>query len=357
MAKSANEIRVGIHRRDFLQLLAAGGAGVAGASVRPASAGATTNITAGWQVKWGGQLVANYPEVERRFNVKFKVVTFPHTVAAMQALTSGNIDVTHLTTQHFVRAIDENLNLYMVCGLCAGLIEFDVHKNVPVVTGDWAGLKQYAAKRQAEGKPFTIGVPTGSYQHLMVNWQFARHGIDPAKDVKLLNINFPEHPRIMELGQVDMVSTISVFGASIVVGGHGKVFHYPYDAPSGIQNVSFAVRKETLEKSPQMVEVFVQSHVALLRRIMDSPDQLLDDQVRYSGLPRAILEHDLKNTGFSFHVRVADIKGMANMMHEVGWTKQNRAGELERFIEWRYLTKATGMSEAQLKTWEWRPKV
>ena len=58
MAKSANEIRVGIHRRDFLQLLAAGGAGVAGASVRPASAGATTNITAGWQVKWGGQLVA-----------------------------------------------------------------------------------------------------------------------------------------------------------------------------------------------------------------------------------------------------------------------------------------------------------
>jgi len=191
----------------------------------------------------------------------------------------------------------------------------------------------------------------------MVNWQFARHGIDPAKDVKLLNINFPEHPRIMELGQVDMVSTISVFGASIVVGGHGKVFHYPYDAPSGIQNVSFAVRKETLEKSPQMVEVFVQSHVALLRRIMDSPDQLLDDQVRYSGLPRAILEHDLKNTGFSFHVRVADIKGMANMMHEVGWTKQNRAGELERFIEWRYLTKATGMSEAQLKTWEWRPKV
>jgi ABC-type nitrate/sulfonate/bicarbonate transport system substrate-binding protein len=354
---SANEIRVGIHRRDFLQFLAAGGAAVAGGSLRPASAGAVTNITAGWQVKWGGQLVANYPEVERRFNVKFKVVTFPHTVAAMQALTSGNIDVTHLTTQHFVRAIDENLNLYLVCGLCAGLIEFDVHKNVPVAYGDWAGLKQYAAKRQAEGKPFTIGVPTGSYQHLMVNWQFARHGIDPAKDVKLLNINFPEHPRIMELGQVDMVSTISVFGASIVVGGHGRVFYYPYDAPSGIQNVSFAVRKETLEKNPQMVEVFVQSHVALLRRIMDSPDQLLDDQVRYSGLPRGILEHDLKNTGFSFHIRVADIRGMANMMHEVGWTKQNRSGELERFIEWRYLTKATGMSEPQLKTWEWRPKV
>ena len=357
MARSAREVRVGIHRRDFLQLLGAAGAAATTGPVWPAPAHAVTNITAGWQVKWGGQLVANYPEVEGRFNVKFKVVTFPHTVAAMQALTSGNIDVTHLTTQHFVRAIDENLNLYLVCGLCAGLIEFDVHKNVPVAYGDWAGLKQYAARRQAEGKPFTIGVPTGSYQHLMVNWQFARHGIDPAKDVKLLNINFPEQPRIMELGQVDMVSTISVFGASIVVGGHGKVFYYPYDAPSGIQNVSFAVRKEMLEKNPQMVEVFVQSHVALLRRIMDSPDQLLDDQVRYSGLPRAILEHDLKNTGFSFHMRVADIMGMANIMHEVGWTKQNRSGELERFIEWRYLTKATGMSEAQLKTWEWRPKV
>ena len=357
MGSRAREIRIGIDRRSFLRLVGVGGSAAAARALLPAPAGATTNITAGWQVKWGGQLVANYPEVERRFDVKFKVVTFPHTVAAMQALTSGNIDVTHLTTQHFVRAIDENLNLYLVCGLCAGLIEFDVHKSVPLEYGDWAALKQYVAKRQAEGRPLTVGVPTGSYQHLMVNWQLARHGIDPAKDVKVLNINFPEHPRIMELGQVDMVSTISVFGASIVVGGHGKVFSYPYDAPSGIQNVSFAVRKETLEKNPQLVQVFVQSHVALLKRIMESPDQLIEDQVRYSGLPRAILEHDLKNTGFSFHIRVADVKGMANMMHEVGWTKQNRSGELERYIEWSYLTRATGLSEAQLRTWEWRPKV
>ncbi len=357
MSSAQREIRLGIDRRSFLRLVGAGGAAVSAGAMWPAPAQGATNITAGWQVKWGGQLVGNYSDVERRFDVKFKVVTFPHTVAAMQALTSGNIDVTHLTTQHFVRAIDENLSLYLVCGLCAGLIEFDAHKDVPVAYGDWAGLKQYAAKRQQEGKPFTIGVPTGSYQHLMLNWQLARHGIDPAKDVKLLNINFPEHPRIMELGQVDMVSTISVFGASIVVGGHGKVFYYPYDAPSGTQNVSFAFRKETLEKTPQLVDVFVQSHVALLKRIMDSPDQLIADQEKYSGLPRRILEHDLKNTGFSFHIRVADIKGMATMMHEVGWTKQNRSAEVDRFIEWRYLTKATGMSEAQLRTWDWKPKI
>ena len=357
MSSAQREIRLGIDRRSFLRLVGAGGAAAIAGTMGPAPARGATTITAGWQVKWGGQLVANYPEVERRFDVKFKVVTFPHTVAAMQALTSGNIDVTHLTTQHFVRAIDEKVNLYLVCGLCAGLIEFDAHKDVPLAYGDWAGLKQYAAKRQADGKPFTIGVPTGSYQHLMVNWQLARHGIDPAKDVKVLNINFPEHPRIMELGQVDMVSTISVFGASIVAGGHGKVFYYPYDAPSGIQNVSFAFRKETLEKNPQLVDVFVQSHISLLKRIMDSPDQLIADQEKYSGLPRRILEHDLKNTGFSFHIRVADIKGMATMMHEVGWTKQNRVAEVDRFIEWRYLTKATGMSEAQLRTWDWKPRI
>ena len=356
MGRPAGEIRIGIDRREFLRLLGAGGVAASAGALAPAPARGATTITVGWQVKWGGQLVANYPEVERRSDVKFKVLTFPHTVAAMQALTSGNVDVTHLTTQHFVRAIDESLNLYFVCGLCDGLIEFDAHKSVPVAYGDWAGLKQYAAKRQADGRPFTIGVPTGSYQHLMVNWQMARHGMDPAKDVRVLNINFPDQPRIMELGQVDMVSTISVFGASIVVGGHGKVFYYPYDAPSGIQNVSFAVRKETLERNPQLVQVFVQSHVALLRRIMDSPDQLLEDEVRYSGLPRAILEHDLKNTSFNFHIRVADIKGMATMMHEVGWTKQNRAGEVERFIDWSHLTKATGLTEAQLRTWEWGPR-
>lgn len=357
MSGPTREIRVGIDRRSFLRLLGGGAAALSAGSFWPVPAWGAANITVGWLVKWGGQLVANYPEAERRYDVKFKVLTFPHTVAAMQALTSGNIDVTHLTTQHFIRAIDENLNLHLVCGLCAGLIEFDVHKSVPVAYGDWAGLKQHAARRQAEGRPFTVGVPTGSYQHLMVTWQLARHGIDPRRDVKLLNMNFPEHPRIMELGQVDMVSTVSIFGASIVAGGHGKVFYYPYDAPSGIQNVSFAVRKETLDRSPQLVQAFVDSHVALLKRIMESPDQLLEDQVRYSGLPRRILEHDLKNTGFGFHIRLADIKGMANMMHEVGWTKRNRAEEAERFIDWSFLKKATGLAEAQLRTSEWRPKL
>jgi hypothetical protein len=41
----------------------------------------------------------------------------------------------------------------------------------------------------------------------------------------------------------------------------------------------------------------------------------------------------------------------------VGWTKQNRADEVERFIDWSFLKKATGLGEAQLKTWDWRPKV
>jgi ABC-type nitrate/sulfonate/bicarbonate transport system substrate-binding protein len=154
-----------------------------------------------------------------------------------------------------------------------------------------------------------------------------------------------------------MVSTVSVFGASIVAGGNGSVFYYPYDAPSGTQNVAFAVRKETLEKSPQLVQVFVDSHVALLKRIMESPDQLADDQVRYSGLPRRIVEHDLKNTSFTYHIRVADVRGMATMMHEVGWTKQSRADEVERFIDWTYLKKATGLGDAPLRTWDWRPKV
>jgi ABC-type nitrate/sulfonate/bicarbonate transport system substrate-binding protein len=343
-----------VDRRTFLRLAGAGA--LAGAGV-PRRAAATTSIGVGWLVRWGGQLVANYPEVERRHDVKLKVVTFPHTVAAMQALSSGNIDVTHLTTQHFVRAIDEGLNLHLVCGLCAGLIEFDVHKSVAVAYGDWAGLKKHIQTRAGEGKPFTIGVPTGSYQHLMATWQLARHGIDPAKDVRLVNLNFPEHPRVMELGQVDMVSTVSVFGASIVAGGNGSVFYYPYDAPSGTQNVAFAVRKETLEKSPQLVQVFVDSHVALLKRIMESPDQLADDQVRYSGLPRRIVEHDLKNTSFTYHIRVADVRGMATMMHEVGWTKQSRADEVERFIDWTYLKKATGLGDAPLRTWDWRPKV
>lgn len=63
-----------------------------------------------------------------------------------------------------------------------------------------------------------------------------------------------------------------------------------------------------------------------------------------------------QRAGRSSRPRVADIKGMADMMREVGWTKQNRAGDVERFIDWSFLKKASGQGEGQLRTYEWRPK-
>ena len=73
MGMRTSEIRVGIDRRSFLRVLAAGGAAAVAGAGRPSPARAATNLTAGWQVKWGGQLIANYPDVERRFDMKIKV--------------------------------------------------------------------------------------------------------------------------------------------------------------------------------------------------------------------------------------------------------------------------------------------
>lgn len=84
-------------------------------------------------------------------------------------------------------------------------------KGLNLKQNDGTSLKSLVVSRQKSGKPLTIGVPTGSLQHAKLEVYLKAVEIDPDKDVQIANIPFPNHPRALEAGEVDLAMTLSAF--------------------------------------------------------------------------------------------------------------------------------------------------
>jgi hypothetical protein len=48
---------------------------------------------------------------------------------------------------------------------------------------------------------------------------------------------------------------------------------------------------------------------------------------------------------------VADIKTMARELHELGWVKENYSAKVDGYVDFAFLSKATGLSAAELAKW------
>ncbi len=338
-------------RRSFIKTAGALGAGLALGPFISREAWGQPVFKIGLLPRTHSFLVLGYPEVERKYNIKFEYVPAFETLTAIVAVSGGSLHGANATPQHIFQIIREKLDVVAVCTMTGGWIEFDIRSNIPVKYGDFAGLKAYIQRRKREGKPFKIAAPTGSYQHLMLLWQFKRHGID-MKDVEVLSLIFPEHGKVLELGQVDMVSTVSPFGAFPTVKGKAKVFYYPYDAPSGKNSIMLVVRGKDIRERRDFVQAAVSATVDLIKRAKRDPDWVFKVYAKDTGMPEPMLKHYLKNVDFTYHMDVNDMKGAARMLYEMGWAKRDLSGEIGKAVDFSFLEKATGLSRRELSTWK-----
>jgi hypothetical protein len=42
---------------------------------------------------------------------------------------------------------------------------------------------------------------------------------------------------------------------------------------------------------------------------------------------------------------------MAKLLHDLGWMKEDYADRIDRYVDFTFLAKATGQSQAELATW------
>jgi NitT/TauT family transport system substrate-binding protein len=322
-----------------------------GGSVSTYARGEDT-VRHGIQIGALGALRTLLPGIEKKYGLKYDVKDFRDSTSALLALDQGELDVANTTSQHLVRAISEGMDVVWICGWGGGYNVLVARKGLDLPATDEEALAAAILRRKREAKPITIGVPTGSLQHAKLLFYLKSLGVDGERDTRVVNIPFPNHPRALEAGEVDMVMTLSVFGAMAIDKGDGKLVRHLFGDKSGKQEIGFIVNRKLMRAKPALVQNIVSSHVEAMNVFMGNVDRQVELERKYSRLPDAVIAmQERQFLKYNYRTNVTDLKAMAKELRELGWVKEDYSNRVDKYVDLTFLAKATGQSQVQLSTW------
>ena len=313
---------------------------------------ATDTVREGIQIGGLGALRSTMTGTGKKYELAFDVKDFRDSTSALLALEQGELEICNTTTQHLIRAISENIPVRWVCGWGGGYNVLVSGKALKLKANDGEALKALVTSRKAGKKPVTIGVPTGSLQHAKLLVYLKSIAIDPDKDVQIANIPFPNHPRALEAGEVDLAMTLSAFGAIAIEKGDAALFLHLFGGKFGKQEIGFIVPEKLIKDKPELIQRIVSSHVEAMKEFMGQPEKQIELERKYSRLPEPVIamqERDFLK--YNFRTNIADIQTTARELHQLGWVKEDFGPKVENFIDWSFLAKASGLTQAELSTW------
>jgi len=306
----------------------------------------------GMQIGALGALRSALPTVETKYGLKYEIKDFRDSTSALLALDQGELDVANTTSQHLVRAISEGMDVAWISGWGGGYNVLVARRGLDVPTADETALKAAILARKQQGKPITIGVPTGSLQHAKLLLYLKSLGIDGERDTRIVNIPFPNHPRVLEAGEVDMAMTLCVFGAIAIDKGDATLVRHLFGDKSGKQEIGFIANRRLIRDKPALVQGIVSSHVEAMNMFIGNPDRQIDLERKYSRLPDAVIAmQERQFLKYDYRTNVADLRAMAKELRDLGWVKEDYSDRVDKYVDFTFLARATGQSPAQLSTW------
>jgi ABC-type nitrate/sulfonate/bicarbonate transport system substrate-binding protein len=312
---------------------------------------AQDRVRIGLQIGTAGPLRVVLPQIEGKYNLKFEIKDFRDSTSAMLALEQQELDIANTTAQHLVRAMEENIPVVWVAGWGAGYNVLIAAKSLAVSKDDWRALDQLIKKRKAENNPIKIGVPTGSMQHLKLLMALQEAGISE-KDLTVVNIPFPTHPRAIDAGEVDLAMTLATFGALSIHGGKGALFAHLYGDKAGRQEIGFIVHRDTVSKREDYLRRLLAAYVEAMRSFITDVPKQITLELGYLKLPEPVVTMTLKDfLRLNYRTNVSDIQLMARQMHQLGWAKKDHSADVERVLDFAILQKASGETAESLRKW------
>ena len=305
----------------------------------------------GIQIGALGALRTTLPEVAPKHGLKYDIKDFTDSTAALRALEQGELEVANTTSQHLVRAITEGIDVVWVAGWGGGYNVLLARKGFNVPADNPAALKAAIDQRKGSS-PVKIGVPTGSLQHAKLLGYLRAAKVDPDKDVQIVNVPFPNHPRALEAGEVDLAMTLAGFGALAMEKSGAQLVHHLFEAGSGKQEIGFIVHRRLVQKNPDLVQRIVNSHVDAMKLFVGNMDKQVEYEKKYSRFPDSVVQKaERQFLRYDYRTNVADLKTMAKEMQQLGWAKEDLSPRIDQAVDLRFLSKATGQSVDALSRW------
>jgi len=152
-----------------------------------------------------------------------------------------------------------------------------------------------AVKTMADLKGKTIAIPAkGNMQDFIVRRGLEKAGLDPAKDVKFIEISAPDQKQALLSKQVDAITLWEPLVTDAVLGG-GQLLASGQEIYPNHDNDSISATAQAIAKHPQAVRAIVETIVKAQQWVMDNPEEAKTISAKYLGLPRTTIDAAWKN--------------------------------------------------------------
>lgn len=180
-------------------------------------------------------------------NVKMEVVPFANSTDIKNAIVSGDLafGVTGITAA--LQGAVKNEPIVIVAAAADG--------GSGIVASKKSGITTVA---DLKGKK--IGYVPGSAQDILLRLTLTDAGIDPAKDVTLVNVGFADMAPALSRGDIDAFSGAETGPSDALVAGDAVLVTKPYDTKMGKINIILGTNQSLVDSDPALVEAMVRVH-------------------------------------------------------------------------------------------------
>jgi len=268
------------------------------AGMLPAQAQEIPTLRVGWTIPaeeakyWMMRRPQEFPDLGKTYKIEWS--QFQGTSVMSQALIAGALDC---ATQGV---------LPIAQGAANGTLNVDVvAQHVGERPGSfsvyWAVKEDSPIKSVADLKGKTVGISIiGGGTQGPFNLMLRRNGLDPDKDIKLVEVSFSLSEDALRAGRVDAVNMNQPFAARAEAkGGIRKLFALNEALPN-IVHIVEACRKDVVEKNPELVRSYVRDITLGLKKALADRAETMKVVSEITKAPVAVLDtYLLKDNDFA----------------------------------------------------------
>jgi ABC-type nitrate/sulfonate/bicarbonate transport system substrate-binding protein len=229
---------------------------------------AQQTIRVGWTIPaeeskyWMMRRPAEFPDLGKTYNVEW--TQFQGTAPMTQALAAGALDCA--TQANGV--VGGNLKAYIVAQ--------HVFEKPGGFSVYWAVMDDSPIKKISDLKDKTVGISViggGTYGPFAMLLQ--KNGVDPKKDIKLVEVGFAVSEDALRQGRVDAVNMNQPFAARAEAkGGTRKLFSLSEEMPN-IVHILEACRADFVDKNPDLVKAYVRDITSGMKKALANREETL----------------------------------------------------------------------------------
>jgi ABC-type nitrate/sulfonate/bicarbonate transport system substrate-binding protein len=155
----------------------------------------------------------------------------------------------------------------------------------------WAVKEDSPIKTVADLKGKTVGISIiGGGTHGPFNLMLRKHGVDPEKDIKLVEVSFSLSEDALRAGRVDSTNMVQPFAARAEAKGGIRTLFTMAEALPNMVHIVEACRKDFVDKNPDLVKQYVKDITTGLKLALANRDETLKVVSEITKAPIPVLD-------------------------------------------------------------------